>query len=176
MPARHGKTLVELLVIISLTAVAMTVGARTMVVMMRSEQKGAQSLAATTTLSRLAREFRRDVHAAIDVEAAGVETVPNGTTELLLTQPDDSVIVYRSEPKQVHRVVYRGGRRHSREVFRLHSAHHRFESAADGNLVTLVHARRPSLPPGAEPDEGTVTVIRIEAVRGRDHRYTIPAD
>lgn len=161
--ARQGKTIIELLVVISVFGAMMTPIGRLLHTMMRAEREGAHALAAGTNASRLAREFRSDVHAARDTQLAKA----NG--ELQLVRNDGTVVTYRAAGDHIQRTITRGEETLSRDSFRLGLGATRFELSDEPPLAILLHERRS---PGANPPESPgIRSLRVEAVPGRDYRF-----
>lgn len=165
MASRSGKTIIEVLVVISVFAALMTPIGRLLHTMMRSEREGVQALTASVSGSRLAREFRSDVHAARDVETAADE---NGPGELRLIHDDGTAVTYRAGDRRMQRIVARGDEVLSRESFRLPAGTSRFEVLEEPRIVVLLHEH--SATTGSQESRGT-DVLRVEAVPGRDHRF-----
>ena len=159
---RHGKSIIELLVVISVFGAMITPMGRLLHTMMRSEREGAHALAAGTNAARLAREFRGDVHMARDVQLV------QESGELKLVLADETLITYRPGDAQVERVITRREQTVSRDSFRLPPGTIRFESSGDPPLVLLLHERDSTGPYQAA---ATRTVLRVEAALGRDHRF-----
>src|SRR5438309_121599 len=60
--ARRGWTLIELLVVLSVAAVMMGLGVTTIHLLLGSEHEAMKSVRYSSSLTRLARVFREDVH------------------------------------------------------------------------------------------------------------------
>ena len=128
---RHGKTLVELLVVISVFGAIMAPIGRLLHTIMRSEREGAHALAASTIGSRLAREFRSDVRSARDVELQGDKG------ELGLTLDDGKAVTYRPGEEGLQRTMTEGDQTLSRDSFRLPPGTTRFEISDEPPLVMV---------------------------------------
>jgi prepilin-type N-terminal cleavage/methylation domain-containing protein len=64
--SRRGYSLIEMLVVITVMSMMVVMGTLTMALLMRSERTGGDALVAAQAGHRLARQFRKDVHAADD--------------------------------------------------------------------------------------------------------------
>ena len=170
MPARRGKTLLEMIVVISILAVVMVLGARLMVLLMRASDNSTQSLISTTTLFRLSRDFRRDVHAAIDVSVE--RSRGEIQNRLLLKLPKANEVVYVSEGKQLHRTLQRGKKTVRSERFQLSGSDSRFEWNAADRLVSFVYWPKGTKATDKSTKNRRSKEMRIEAILGRDHRFT----
>ena len=64
MNTRRGKTLVEMLILITIIGTATGIGATTLVGLFKTERQVRRDIQQQTTLARLASRFRTDVHSA----------------------------------------------------------------------------------------------------------------
>ncbi len=64
MKVRRGKTLIEMLLLISVLTVIMTIVATTLVALFRTDRQVRRDLDQQTALARLGGKFRADAHAA----------------------------------------------------------------------------------------------------------------
>ena len=64
MQRRRGYSLIEMLAVMTMTSAILTLATMSIGLIMRSERTGRDSLVATQTAQRMARQFRNDVHAA----------------------------------------------------------------------------------------------------------------
>lgn len=170
---RPGKTLLELTVVVGMVSSVLTLGTRTLISLMRADAAGRKAMVHEGNFVRLANRFRNDVHAAIKAEvvAAG-KNVPQ---RLRLTQPDGQVVEYRPQPAGVQVAVLRGGKREARETYRLKSGRVRFERAGEqSQTVSLLYETGGELTSQAPGRAGRRKTSRIDAVRGRDHRFSRP--
>lgn len=167
---RHGKSLIELVVVIATLATVMTLGARTMILLMRADGAGLQSVNAAVSLASLSREFRQDVHAARNVTLTQPD--PHAPPALLLTFSDDRSIRYVSDSDRILRTVNRGAEVAHRDAFRLPNGRSTFTLSQQPPIVTLIHVRnaerKTPTPTGSAPRYE----FRIEAVSARDHRFS----
>ena len=163
---RQGKTIIELLVVITVLGAMITPMGRLLHTMMRSEREGAHALAAGASGSRLAREFRSDVHAAREMDLLASE---DGPGDLKLIHSDERVVTYVPGDGRIRRIVTRGDKTLSRDSFRLSPGTSHFEILSEPRRVMLIHERHPA---AAHPQESAGTnVLRVEAVPGRDYRF-----
>jgi hypothetical protein len=127
------------------------------------ERGGRAALADATTLSRLARQFRKDVRAAAAVKRSG-----GGSSGLELSGPDGAAIVYRVEGGRVLREDRRGVTVRARESF----AAERLGPVSfgdDSGMVWAAFARRAAASPGPARPE-----VRVEATLGKDRGTAEP--
>ena len=168
---RSGKSLLELSLVIGLLSVVLTLATRTITFLMRADAAGRTALVSSTNFARLADRFRRDAHAAIKAELLADDN--NGPQRLRLTQADGRVVEYHPQTGRVQVIVLRGKQRLSREVYRLNGGVTRFEITGDKQtLVSLVYETggdASSERPGAGRRRKT---LRIDALRGKDHRFS----
>lgn len=163
--SRTGWTLVEMLVTISVMATMTGIVVKTLTAMLLSERSGIEHVSRLATLSRLARQFRTDVHAAAKLEISS--DLPDKPL-LLLTIGDNHNIQYESQPLGLLRTERRANQPLSRELWRLKPAQFQcVESTGSPRFLTLVvgtlepNARNKSVVP-------TMKELRIDAAVGRD--------
>lgn len=132
---RRGWTLIELLIVCSITGVLSVTGVVTIGLLLSAEGRGADALVHQTTVSRLSARFRDDVHAA---NTATIED-SNGAEQdrLVLQRIDGGTTTYQVADGALERRVDGGARDGSRERYRLPENSIRFESNEDG-IVRLV--------------------------------------
>ena len=96
---RHrGIALIEILIVIMVSATLMGVGIGLMTLMLRLDQAARDQARWTSTLGRLADQFRQDVHAARAVRE------DHGRREAVeLTLPGGRTVAYRGGPEKVVR-------------------------------------------------------------------------
>jgi hypothetical protein len=163
---RSGKSLIELVIVLTVLIAVMTPAARLMYTLMRSEREGIRGLAVSANMARLSRELRRDVHAALGAELVAPEG--DAPARLRLRQADDRVVTYAPGTDRVTRTVAdEAGETSSREAFHLPDGAGTFEVSSEPRLVVFTHKR-------SRTSESTSAseAIRVEAVPGRDHRFT----
>ena len=170
MANRSGKSLIELILVMSVMSMLMLIAVRTITLLMRADAAGGKSLVAGTSLARLAHQFRRDVHAAGDARLVTPEE--NGTPRLQLSLPENRIAEYRPFAENILRTIRRGEETTSRETFHLSCGENRFEiSEEETPIISLVHVRKTTESYEKSPGPAGEKEIRIEAIRGRNHRY-----
>ena len=171
MKNRSGKTLIEMIVVISVMSMVMMIAVRTITQLMRADASGGKSLVAGTSLARLAHQFRRDVHTA--GEARLVTPEENAAPRLQLFLLENTIVEYHPFAEKILRTIRRGEQTTSKETFQLSRGENRFEiSEEDTPIISLVHVRNTTESFEKSPGPAREKEIRIEAVRGRNHRYT----
>lgn len=99
-PGRHGKSLIELLVVLSFVGVILTMSGGLLTTLFRNDEAQSKSLQATEQARRLADQFRQDVR-----EARTVEQKPPEENErsgrLILQLPEQTTIEYVWDPAVV---------------------------------------------------------------------------
>ena len=139
---RTGKTLIELLVIITLLSAVMSMATTTLAAVFRVKQRLSRESYEELTLTRLASRLRTDAHQAIRCDVAEVCT---------LTLEGGETIYYAVAPAAITREVRRAGAVLHRDAFPLPrdaSASLVCDDAAGGRLVRLTI--RPRETPGRE--------------------------
>ncbi len=161
---RNGWTLIEMLVTVAVMAAITGIAVKTLAAMLRSERNGIEHVSRLQTVSRLARQFRSDIHAATAVElGADIPTKPL----LLITVGDAHQIQYEKTPQGLLRTERRASQSARLEPWRLSQTEFQcVETPGTPRLLTLIVD---TLEPG--PNKGTAPAskeIRIDAVVGRD--------
>ena len=161
---RRGFVLIELAIVITITAAMAGIAISLLLVLLRAEQIGRSHVARRAAIERLADRWRRDVSAAVgDVAVDRVE--PRGC-RLQLT--GDCVVRYVIGASGVSREERIGSRTMRRESYSLpddSTAAIEADEATSSPIVSLtILPRDATLRPGRE--------IRIDAVQGRDFRFT----
>ena len=104
----------------------------------------------------------------------------NISARLSLTLDSPRTVEYAVAPTgAISRAVHSGSKTERREEFRLAAFTSRFESAADGREVAVIHQPGPIARSGADktktspiiPTSRSAAVIRVAAIIGRDHRF-----
>lgn len=172
---RAGKSLLELAVVIGLLSVVLTIATRTIAFLMRADATGRTAVVNGTSLSRLADRFRRDAHAAIDAEVlAGNDNTPQ---RLRLTRSDGRVVEYRPSDASVLVVILKGQQPEKRETYRVGKGTTRFQLTQDKHpIVSLLYEKGDD---ASEAHKSSVAgrprkTLRIDALRGKDHRFSQP--
>jgi prepilin-type N-terminal cleavage/methylation domain-containing protein len=161
--SRRGWTLLELLVVIAVSTVLMGIAVTTLCTLTQAEYNGRGHISRTTTVARLAEQFRRDVRAAL--RPVAVEGEPKDQWQFAL--PGDRAVTYHALPGEVERRESLGGKPVRRESYVLPadcSAEIVLPTDAAPATATLVIASR-------GPASAAGHDIRIEAALGIDHRF-----
>jgi hypothetical protein len=145
---RSGKSLIEMLILITIASAVMGTVATTLVALFKTDRQVRRDLAQQTTLGRLGSRFRTDVHLAktCQVDAA-----------CDLSLADGRLIRYRLDGQRLSREVRRGDAIEHRDSFVLaDTVEVRFEQPADydGRLVRL------SITAKESADKAFLTAVR----------------
>lgn len=167
---RHGFTLIELLVAITLFAVILPMAGWTVYVLLRAQTASADSLADAMTLSRFARAFREDVHAAqsAEVDVGGSSEARSAVFHL---ESPRTVSYAAKEDGLIVRTVQNESRIECREQFLLSGTQTRFERSLNAGTLAAVHKPRSFSVSASRGVTATGSTIRVEAVVGRDRRF-----
>jgi prepilin-type N-terminal cleavage/methylation domain-containing protein len=166
---RSGYTLVEMLVAITAGVVVMTVAAGLLATLMRLEDHSQRRFSERAAVMRLAEQFRRDAHAAI--EASAVEPVgnePAGGAAWELKLGDDHRVEYRIDRQGLLRTEHRGDRTTRQEWYAFAAP---VQAAIDlpSSEERLIRLRLEGLSkPGAD---APLPPMVIAARLGLDHRF-----
>jgi hypothetical protein len=173
--AHRGASLVELVVAMGVATVILTTGLATIHLLLSAERESVQSAFRTTTVNRLSRFFRDDVHAATGVTLQ--QGIPSGGG-LTLSMPNGSRIAYAFETQRLNRTVTMADGKLQHEQFRLPiGSTCRFETISDPARVRLVVATPRRSPRSMTSSKTTDTnqtdmnIVTLEAVPSRDHRF-----
>jgi type II secretory pathway pseudopilin PulG len=162
---RNAKSLIEVVVVISIMAVIASTAARLIFVLFRAERTATHQTAESVALAQLAGAFRRDVHAAADARLAPA----GGDGQALeLDQPGGLQIRYLQDGPVLLRQERRGDDLLAQQRFRLRDRSFRFGQPPDSAVVSLacdpVRTELTTEVPAAR------VPVRIVAVVGRDYR------
>jgi len=167
--ARRGYLLTEMLVVISVSSVLAAVAVGLLGTLMRIERAGRRHIEETNGLSRLSKQFRRDVASA--EEASIPEENTGGQSEIHLRLAADHVLTYRAEPGVLLRLEEWGQAEAARERFRLPAtAEARFDidDSRSGRLAVLtLDAPRPT-DESQEAGQGLVAAKKRRRIVARD--------
>lgn len=173
MSGRRGVSLIELLVVMSISGVLLGT-ASTMVCMLLSVHKSVRShVQDSASRSRLAEQFRLDVHAAtaiVRLEPGGAGPPAPGWVFRLDGQ---ETLRYVVEPRGIVRCEYRGDKIVGRDVFLFSDDTTAAIEVDSEDLPTVVRLRIESAG-GASSDcagPSPARTISFETVLGRDHRF-----
>ncbi len=106
--SRRGKSLIEMLIIISILSVVLSTTAATLIALFKTDRQIRRDTAHLTTLARLSSRFRTDAHAA---QSCVVDQA------CALTRADGRVVRYAQEGHKLHRQVLRGEAVEHRDAF-----------------------------------------------------------
>jgi prepilin-type N-terminal cleavage/methylation domain-containing protein len=115
---RHGFSLLEMIVAVSLAGVVLSSIAFALHSLQRANSNLQSELAYDVALPRLSAQFRTDAHAAVGLEPP----TPEGPAGPIFLRPDSARIEYDIERHHVERRVLQGGRVTNRELYRLVNA------------------------------------------------------
>jgi len=171
-PRTHrGSMMVELVVVITVGAILMGIGVTTIHLLLNCEHEEINSARHAASVSRLARIFREDIHAARDID------LPPAKPAVLIIKADDGLqIRYELDAHLATRVETRDETPTHRDVFYFppHSEL-RFERDGRTALVRLEFALAVRTlgagPQNKASQRPPARRLVIEAAPGRDHRF-----
>jgi hypothetical protein len=102
---RRGYALVEVVLAIGAVAIVLGLSAGLLHALLRLDRAGRSHVVETATIGRLARQFRQDVHAAVEakVDGAGNRQAP----KLELICAPDRTIIYEMRARSMRRTEHR---------------------------------------------------------------------
>lgn len=162
--ARPGWTLVEMLMVISLTGTLALLGTKVLILFLQLDVSNGAQAAAQLARERLELQFRRDVHHAMQAQIVPGAT---GLPQLTLTMPNAGQVTYTPDLDGCRRAARQGGTLSSDDVFLLGPVALAFESAPP-----LLELR---IRPAADISSSVLTAcpatLRIAPVLGADWRH-----
>jgi hypothetical protein len=165
-PPRRGITLIEVLILVTCTAVMLGLCAVTIQVMLRLFNDSEARLVSSVTIERLARQLREDAHssasAAMEAVVAGK---PGRRATLALGLEAGHAITYKMLESAIDRDETLGGKRIRHESYSLPRGREaRFELGEEGGHTTVALLVTHS--PGASHTE-TARPLEVVAVVGK---------
>lgn len=158
---RRGKSLVELLVVISMLGVILGTAGTVIYRMMRTERAVETDLVWHRSVTAFAEQFRTDVHAATTAE------VVNDGTGLTLTLPTGAV-TYTVNPRGIDRTTKSMDGQPQRQEFRCGETGVRFATQDDlGRTWASVVIPRNTAPLAKSVSLPASTLLEVRAVLGR---------
>ncbi|MFV0443105.1 MAG: type II secretion system protein J [Planctomycetaceae bacterium] len=143
---RAGVSLIELLIVMTALSVILTTSTVTLFRLLQAQTAGTRVLAESLSVSRLARDLRRDAHAA---RSAVLSTTDDRPT-LTLTDSVGSTAIYRIVEGQLRRQSQRPNGTATQETYELGDVDITLALTEANRLVTIHLAPRP-----ASAEEGT---------------------
>jgi hypothetical protein len=163
--ARRGLSIIEAIVAMVVGSTIFGISVELLALATRETSTGRDQSLSTATLSRLAEQFRGDVHSA---EAVSQAKKGDGQILWTLKMSEDKRVEYEPRDDGLRRTEYRGDKVHDRDVFRL---------PADGIRLELKPTEKPVEATLLIKRDGTATddvggyELRIDARVGRDLRF-----
>jgi hypothetical protein len=178
---RRGISLMELMVVLSAASMIITTSALVLHKMMRAQEQTRYFFENERAVERLARQFRRDVHDAndveVDAEVSEIEAQDGDGSLIALITYDDRAISYVRTPAGIVRTVHPGEGMPARETFALSAAARlTIDEETTPRSLTLTIASNPAdfVPPLGERAptiRETPVSMQVIAVVGRDAQY-----
>jgi len=166
---RPGYALIELLVVLTVTAIMLTLSAGLIHLLLKLDRSSRSAREQAADLSRLAHDFRLDLHASVDDRVLMVPLPDEaGSDRIKVKSREDTTIEYEVRPSDYLRTVRVGDKVRHYEVYRRpprSSARFQSEGDGPGSFVVL----RIDQPTDGR-DDSLYRDYRIEAEIGRDHR------
>ncbi len=166
MKRRRGYALIEMVIVISALAVIFALCVGLIHSMLRLDRISRNHLKEAMTVDRLARQFRRDAHAAKEWK-----TVANKAAvldRLELTYPDGRLVHYQIQKGKLERLERVGDRTERFEFYSLtlrENPTFRIQDSAGSTLALLALPRQT-----VEKRPREQSTIQIQAVLGKDQR------
>ena len=176
LQGRRGFTLIELMVVIAIISVIFSIVGVVFQRLFLSEQSAMRAALIEQTVSHLADQFRRDIHAATFAEIDTHREGATGSLGLFEANRDQPAIVYvvlTDEVRRERRAT--DGRVSHREVYRLPECHIAFAvqvAEAEVSFISLAIERQHStITPQPQASRPYRTLV-VEAALARDNRLT----
>lgn len=164
--SRSGKTLIEMVLIISVMSMVTMISANVMNSVMKAEGHSRESLVATTAHSDLSVRFRHDVHLASTAKLVEAEDRVTGVD---LPQPSGETVRYRIQEDSFLRTVDADGTIVGRESYEVEFQSANFEMIANEIPQVAVTYSKPYRQSRQETPQRT---YRVLATIGKDLRFT----
>jgi hypothetical protein len=166
---RLGYALVELLVVMTVTALMLTLCAGMIHLLLKLDRTGRTASEQAVDLARLARDFRADAHASTKFDRPGIEA-----DRLILEVDAGRTVEYQIRPADVLRTVREGEKVKRYETYRRPArTKARFDIDPEGpRRFAVLSIDRP---PDAR-DESFYRDYQIEAELGKDLRLNPRAE
>jgi hypothetical protein len=180
---RHAISLMELMVVLSAASMIITTSALVLHKMMRVQEQTRYFFENERAVERLARQFRRDIHDAdeveieVNAEALAIEAQDGDGSLIALITYDDRAIAYVRTVAGIVRTERRGGGPPARETFALAPlARLTIEEQSTPRTLTLTITSSPAdfvprLGERAPTIRETPVSMQVVAVVGRDAQF-----
>ncbi|MBD3672561.1 MAG: hypothetical protein HUJ26_03450 [Planctomycetaceae bacterium] len=163
--SRSGKTLIEMVLIVTVMGMVTTISATVMNSVMKAEGHSRDTLVATTAHSDLSVRFRHDAHAA---SSANLVKEDDRVTGVDLKQPSGETIHYRIEDGSFLRTIEADGSIVGRESYAVNFESASFETfASEIPQVVLIYSK----PYRKSQEETPQRTYRVLAAIGKDLRF-----
>ncbi|MHB8901968.1 MAG: prepilin-type N-terminal cleavage/methylation domain-containing protein [Thermoguttaceae bacterium] len=168
--SRRGFSLVELLVVLSVSTAMLMVAMSVLYLLKQTQVASRQRLDAARMLTRLSDRFRADAHGASRLEWVADDAALTDATAWKFTLDRDTTVVYEIRTEGVRRLET-GSRGSVRDDYRLppRMAVTITPPAENSTLATL----RLEAP---NPAGGPLRRVRVEAVLGLEGRHSSPGE
>jgi type II secretory pathway component PulJ len=165
---RHGYALVEMVLAIGAVAIVIGLCAGMLHVLLRLDRTARSHLVETTTIGRLARQFRQDVHAAHDANRGATGNGAAAKLELVLS--GDRSIIYEMRDGSLLRREHHGNTAGRLETYRLPFCREGVFTmhTQDGKVWVQLRLRRGPESGVASGASGPRQDLAIDARVGRD--------
>ncbi len=172
---RAGVSLIEIVIAMTVASVILSGGIGVIHMLLDIDRTSRHALELTTTLSRLSFAFRRDVHAAKQVQASANDD-DDGPIRLRLQQPNGQSVTYEVHANRLVRTQRDDTERVHQDEFIFPSG---FQIGLDARQtpvrvsVSIRHAGHDTGagPMRSESPRRSARSVRIEATLGRDYRF-----
>lgn len=161
---RRGYLLIEMLIVLTVGSVLMGVAVGVLHLLLRTEQTGRNRAPQATIVARLAEQFRNDANDAVR------QVSDAGKSQWQFVLPDNRVVTYQTQSNAVEwseSAVEKTVRRESYVLPSDWSAAIAMHDTAKPPQATLVISERSGI-------DKAEREVRIKAVLGRNHRFTMP--
>jgi prepilin-type N-terminal cleavage/methylation domain-containing protein len=143
---RRGITLVEMLVVTTVSGVIFSAATVCLHGMYRADQHARQATAHRSAVSRLALQFRTDAHAAATARLLDADGI-------VFVEPSNQTIEYRSQPGEIVRTVRQEERVVHRDAFRLvQRSDVAWRMQGDARPIVTIEISRPARSGEGSPD------------------------
>jgi hypothetical protein len=175
-PSRRGISLVELVVTMGFASIVLGTGIGTLHLLLRTDKTLTDSVWRSQSVSNLSRAFRGDVHAARNITTEQPQD-NSGPGAFVLELAEGHVVRYTIDKHTLVRKETQADKTLQEERFRFPPGTViSFKAVEPTTAALIIQSIHPSTKERRQtPANVPLRELRIEAVKGRDHRWSSAA-
>ncbi|MFG0334802.1 MAG: hypothetical protein ACF8TS_15715 [Maioricimonas sp. JB049] len=161
---RSGWTLIEMVLVVTVTTVLSAVGISVIMLLMQMEQTATIALARQRATSSLALQLRADGHQSTNVELVTDDHEP---TQVRLTLPDSRTVTWSASGGTIHRVVAAKDNPAGQDAYHFPDCSARWSLADDARHLSLHLSTDVASVATADPESVEAFATTIDVNLGR---------